>query len=158
MDLSLSYEKTFSFTNINILEQINVTFSLECVDAPDHESLTTLIKVIVKEEEHEDKYHYYCLSHTLPYTFASLVNQIQIEKNGKKYYIEQAELNSFIEGILGDYLDADSIKKLSHNILKNYYKHLFDYILKINCVLDEKDLFECNKYLLTWSLKDALNL
>ena len=156
MDLSLSYEKTFSFTNI--LEQIDVTFYLECVDAPDHESLTTLIKVIVKEEEHEDKYHYYCLSHTLPYTFASLVNQIQIEKNGKKYYIEQAELNSFIEGILGDYLDTDNIKKLSHNILKNYYKHLFDYILKINYISDEKDLFECNKDILALSLKDALDL
>lgn len=156
MDLSLSYEKTFSFTSI--LEQIDVTFYLECVDAPDHESLTTLIKVIVKEEEHEDKYHYYCLSHTLPYTFASLVNQIQIEKNGKKYYIEQAELNSFIEGILRDYLDTDNIKKLSHNILKNYYKHLFDYILKINYVSDEKDLFECNKDILALSLKDALDL
>ena len=158
MDLSLSYEKTFSFTNINILEQINVTFSLECVGAPVHESSTILIKAIIKEEEHEDNCHYYCLSHILPYTFASLVNQIHDEKKKKTYYIGQSQLNSFIGDILGDYLDADSIKKLSHNILKNYYKHLFDYILKINCVLDEKDLFECNKYLLTWSLKDALNL
>lgn len=156
MDLSLSYEKTFSFTNI--LEQIDATFNLECVGAPDLESPTILIKVIIKEEEHEDKCHYYCLSHTLPYTFASLANQIQIEKNGKKYYIEQAELDSFIKGILGDYLDTDKIKKLSYNLLKNYYKHLFDYILDINYISDEKDLFESNKSMFTLSLKDALDL
>lgn len=156
MDLSLSYEKTFSLTNI--VEQINATFHLECVSAPNLDSLTVLIKIIVKEEEHEDKCHYYCLSHTLPYTFASLVNQIQIEKAEKNYYIGQAELNSFIKGILGDYLDTDDIKKLSHNILKNYYKHLFDYILKINYISDEKDLFECNKDILALSLKDALDL
>ena len=156
MNLSLSYEKTFSFTSI--LEQIDVTFYLECVDAPDQESLTTLIKAVIKEEEHEDKCCYYCLSHNLPYTFASLVTQIQIEKNEKKYYIEQAELNSFIKGILGDYLDADNINKLSYNILKNYYKHLFDYILDINYISDEKDLFESNKSMFTLSLKDALDL
>lgn len=156
MDLSLSYEKAFSFANI--LEQIDVAFCLKCVDAPDHESLTTLVKVIIKEEEHEDKCHYYCLSHNLPYTFASLVTQIQIEKNEKKYYIEQAELNSFIKGILGDYLDTDNIKKLSYNILKNYYKYLFDYVLKINFVANEKDLFEYNEDIFTLSLKDALGL
>ena len=76
----------------------------------------------------------------------------------KKYYIEQAELNSFIKGILGDYLDADNINKLSYNILKNYYKHLFDYILDINYISDEKDLFESNKSMFTLSLKDALDL
>lgn len=156
MDLSLSYEKTFSFTNI--LEQIDTTFHLECVSAPNLESLTILIKVIIKEEEYENKCYYYCLSHTLPYTFASLVNQIQVEKAEKNYYIGQAELNSFIKSILGDYLDTDNIKKLSHNILKNYYKHLFDYILKINYISDEKDLFECNKDMLALSLKEALDL
>lgn len=156
MGLSLSYEKTFSFTDI--LEQVDATFHLECVDAPDHESLTTLIKVVIKEGEHEDKCYYYCLSHNLPYTFASLVNQIQIEKKGKKYYIEQAELNSFIEDILGDCLEADNLKKLSHNLLKNYYKHLFDYILDINYISDEKDLFESNKSMFTLSLKSALDL
>lgn len=156
MDLSLAYEKTFSLTNI--LEQINATFHLECVSAPNLDSLTVLIKIIIKEEEHEDKYHYYCLSHTLPYTFASLVNQIQIEKIEKNYYIGQAELNSYIKDILGDYLDTDDIKKLSHNILKNYYKHLFDYILKSNYISDEKDLFECNKDMFALSLKDALDL
>lgn len=156
MNLSLSYEKAFSFTNI--LEQVDATFHLECVDAPDQESLTTLIKAVIKEEEHEDKCCYYCLSHNLPHTFASLVTQIQIEKNEKKYYIEQAELNSFIEGILGDYLDTDKIKKLSYNLLKNYYKHLFDYILDINYISDEKDLFESNKSVFTLSLKDALGL
>lgn len=156
MNLSLSYEKTFSFTKT--LDQIDVAFCLKCVDAPDHESLTTLIKAVIKEEDHEDKCCYYCLSHNLPHTFASLVTQIQIEKNEKKYYIEQAELNSFIKGILGDYLDTDNIKKLSHNILKNYYKHLFDYILDINYISDEKDLFESNKNMFTLSLKDALGL
>lgn len=156
MDLSLAYEKTFSFRNI--LEQIDATFHLECVSAPNLDSLTILIKIIIKEEEHENKCYYYCLSHTLPYTFASLVNQIQIEKIEKNYYIGQAELNSYIKDILGDYLDTDDIKKLSHNILKNYYKHLFDYILKINYISDEKDLFECNKNMFAWTLKDALDL
>lgn len=156
MDLSLSYEKTFSFTNI--LEQIDVAFCLKCVDAPDRESLTTLIKVVIKEEGHEDKCHYYCLSHILPYTFASLVNQIHDEKIEKTYYVGQSQLSSFVEDILGDYLDTDNIKKLSYNILKNYYKHLFDYVLKINYVSDEKDLFEYNEDMLTLSLKDALGL
>lgn len=156
MDLSLAYEKTFSFRNI--LEQIDAAFHLECVSAPNLDSLTILIKIIIKEEEHENKCYYYCLSHTLPYTFASLVNQIQIEKIEKNYYIGQAELNSYIKDILGDYLDTDDIKKLSHNLLKNYYKHLFDYILDINYISDEKDLFESNKSMFTLSLKDALDL
>lgn len=153
--MDLTYEKSFKIPNF--LEETKVTFFLDCVPSPDGRwfSMSTLLKMIVSKDNKEEKY-YLCLPSILPYTFSSLVSDITYQDdrplNGEKL------LKNIIEDILKDSLNTEDIEKFSKTLIENYYKHLFDYILDINYISDEEDLFENHKEMFALTLEEALDL
>jgi hypothetical protein len=157
--MNLLYEKNIDLMNGTTLDELDVTFSLDCVPPPEgiDDCASILIKAVVIKNDKEETY-YCCLPHCLPYSFALLVALVNGSQRHNMYGTE-LDLFYFIKSIFKGYIDNENdIDKFSKALIKKYFKHLLDYILKCNYVSDEKDLFENNKNLFTLSLKEALDI